>query len=77
MKEVYQEHLDYVFELVNKAMIYNDDYIDSLYKQLEGSLFRNREDVLRFVTANYVEDYDLHLRPLSKLTKDIVDQFDL
>jgi hypothetical protein len=77
LKDVYQEHTDYVFELVNKAMIYNDDYIDSLYKQFEGSIFRNREDVLRFVTANYVDDNSLHLRPLSKLTKDIVEQFDL
>lgn len=77
IKDVYQEHKDYVYELIHKSMIYSDDYLDDLYKQYEGTIFKNREDLIRMVAANYIDDEDLHLRPLSKLTKDVIEQFGL
>jgi len=75
--DLYQNHKDIALELIQKAQIYNESYIDELYKNYEGTLFKNREDVLRLVTCGYVSDEDLHKRPLSKLIKDISQELDL
>lgn len=77
LKERYQNHKDYALELVHKNIVYNEDYINSLYQQYEGTLFKNREDVLRLITTNYIEEQDLGKRPLAKLTKDIIEDLDL
>jgi hypothetical protein len=69
----YQNHKDYALELIHKNIVYNEDYVDSLYQQYEGTLFKNREDVLRLITTNYIEEQDLGKRPLAKLTRDIVE----
>ncbi len=71
LKNVYKEHKDIVSELLQKREIYSDSYIDDLVKQYEGTLFKNREDLLRLITCGYMEDKDLDKRPLSKLIKDI------
>lgn len=77
LKELYNEHKDIVLELIQKAEIYNESYIDELFNRYEGTLFKNREDLLRLVTCGYVSDEDLHKRPLSKLIKDISEELDL
>lgn len=76
LKDLYQEHKDYVHELMNKAIIYNDDYLLSLSKQL-GTNFKDKKDLALFISSNHINDDELHLRPLSKLTKDMFEQFDL
>jgi hypothetical protein len=75
--DLYQNHKDIILELIQKAQIYNDSYLDELSKNYEGTLFKNREDLLRLVTCGYVGDEDLHKRPLSKLIKDISQELDL
>jgi hypothetical protein len=77
LKDQYDHHRDFVIELIQKKYLYSDDYLNALFKQYEGTLFKNREDLLRLVTANFVDDKDLKNRPLSKLTKDISEQLDL
>lgn len=77
LHELYQEHKDIVLELIQKAQIYNDSYIDELIQKYEGTLFKNREDLLRLITCGYVTDDDLHKRPLSKLIKDISQELGL
>ncbi len=77
MLEIYANHIDYAHEQVNRALVYNEDYLDNLFRQFEGSLFRTRDELIRFIVANYTEDWDLQNRPLSKLTKDIAIQFGL
>lgn len=77
LAKLYEQHTDYVIELIQKKYLYSDDYLNALYKQYEGSIFRNREDLLRLVTTNFVDDRDLKNRPLAKLTKDVVEQLDL
>ncbi|MGM0623723.1 MAG: hypothetical protein ACQESH_06845 [Campylobacterota bacterium] len=74
---LYNKHKDIVLELIQKAQIYNESYLDELYQNYEGTLFKNREDLLRLVTCAYVSDEDLHRRPLSKLIKDISYELDL
>lgn len=77
LKDLYSNHKDVVLELIQKAQIYNESYIDELYQKYEGSLFKNREDVLRHITGGYVEDGDINKRPLSKLIKDISEELEL
>ncbi|MDY3200636.1 MAG: hypothetical protein RBQ84_06765 [Arcobacter sp.] len=74
---LYEEHKDVVLELIQKAQIYNESYIDELYQKYEGTLFKNREDVLRHITGGFLEDKDINKRPLSKLIKDISEELDL
>lgn len=77
IKNLYEEHKDIVSELLQKAEIYNDSYLNELMQNYEGTLFKNREDLLRLVTCGYVNDEDLHKRPLSKLIKDISEELKL
>ena len=77
MEEIYQNHKDIALELIQKTQIYNESYIDELYQKYEGTLFKNREDVLRHITGGYIEDKDINKRPLSKLIKDISEELDL
>lgn len=77
LDKLYAQHTDFVLELIQKKYAYSKSYLDSLYKQYEGTLFKNREDILRLVAGNFVDEANLSKRPLSKLTKDIVQQLDL
>lgn len=77
LEALYQEHKDIALELIQKAQIYNESYIDELYQKYEGTLFKNREDVLRHITGGFIEDKDINKRPLSKLIKDIIEELDL
>jgi hypothetical protein len=74
LKNLYEEHKDIISELLQKKEIYNESYIDELMQKYEGTLFKNREDLLRLVTCGYLSDEDLHKRPLSKLIKDISEE---
>ena len=76
LNDLYQNHKDIVFELIQKREIYSDSYIDELAYNYSG-LFKNREDLLRLITCGYVEDKDLDKRPLSKLVKDISEELEL
>lgn len=77
IQNLYNEHKDIVLELIQKAQIYNESYIDELYQKYEGTLFKNREDLLRLITGGYIEDKYINKRPLSKLIKDISEELDL
>ena len=77
LKDLYSNHKDIALELIQKAQIYNESYIDELYQKYEGTLFKNREDVLRHITGGYIEDKDINKRPLSKLIKDISEELEL
>lgn len=77
IQNLYKEHKDIALELIQKAQIYNESYIDELYQKYEGTLFKNREDVLRHITGGYIDDIDINKRPLSKLIKDISEELDL
>ncbi len=73
----YEKHRDTVVELIQKAEIYNESYIDELFNRYEGTLFKNREDLMRLITCGYITDEDINKRPLSKLIKDISEELEL
>lgn len=77
LQNLYNEHKDIVSEILIKSEIYNESYIEELMQNYEGTLFKNREDLLRLVFGGYISDEDLGKRPLSKLTKDILEQLEL
>lgn len=73
LEEIYQNHKDVVIELILKEINYPKSYIEELIK----SGFGSKEEIYRFLFSNYLELDDLHKRPLSKLTKDIVEELGL
>jgi hypothetical protein len=70
--EIYNQHKDYVSDIIKNAVVYNESYIESLFEQYEGTLFTNRSDIYRMVFNNYSSLGDVGKRVLGKLTKDIV-----
>ena len=75
--DLYKNHKDIVLELIQKEVIYNDSYLDELFKSYEGTLFKNREDLQKLVSGGFIEDESINKRPLSKLIKDITTELDL
>lgn len=77
LQEIYKNHKYIVLELIQKSVMYNESYIEELMKNYEGTLFKNKEDLLRLIFGGYITDEDLGKRPLSKLTKDILEQLEI
>lgn len=74
---LYNEHKDIVTELLQKRVIYSDDYLKSLLSLYKGKLFNSKEDLLRLITNSYIDNKDINKRPLSKLLKDISKELKL
>lgn len=74
LEGLYENHKDVVKELIQKAQIYPESYLDQLEQQYVGSVFNSRDELLRLVTGGYVTDDEINLRPLSKFIKDISEQ---
>lgn len=70
IETIYQNHKDIVIELILKEINYPKSYIDELIKNDFGT----EEEIYRFIFSNYLKIDDLHKRPLSKLTRDIVEE---
>lgn len=77
LRERYQEHKDYAYELVKKSWYYSPSYIAALYDTYAGTLFSSEEEIKRLAIGNYYQAEDMGKRPLSKLTRDIAKQFNL
>jgi len=73
LNTIYQNHKDIVIELILKEINYPKSYIEELIKNGFGT----EEEIYRFLFSNYLELDDLHKRPLSKLTRDIVRELDI
>ena len=63
-----QGHSDYIREISIKAIEYPEDYINELEKK--GYDFFDR---LRLYFGNYINTEDFNLRPLSKITHDVIE----
>ena len=70
LETIYQNHKDIVIELILKEINYPKSYIEELIKNGFGT----EEEIYRFIFSNYLRIDDLHKRPLSKLTRDIVEE---
>ncbi|MGA1939261.1 hypothetical protein [Arcobacter sp. YIC-310] len=77
LKEVYSEHNDIAKEIWNKAQVYNESRIEELYESFFKNLNYTKEDVKNMAFCNYLNKDDINKRNHSKLTQDILKQFDL
>lgn len=77
IEEFYKHHGDIANELYTK--FFREDtkeHFNSLRKSLTG-IGLNEDEIYRYLFCNYKKNEDLHKRPLSKLTKDILEQLEI
>ncbi len=72
LEELYKQHKDIVLELLIKKAYYPHSYIEELSK-----FGFSQDEIYRYLFCNYMQDEDLHKRPLSKLIKDISQELGL
>lgn len=77
LDEIYKEHNDIAKEIWNKAQYYNESRIDELYDEFYQKLGYTKEDVKNMVFCNYLHKEDINKRNHSKLTQDILKQFEI
>lgn len=71
---LYDQHKDYVMDLIEKSTSYGSlEQNQALSDGFQG-LFRTPQEVFDFVWGKYLNEEELENRPLSKLTKDILEQ---
>jgi hypothetical protein len=75
LKEIYNEHTDFVEDIFLKAYYYNSSKIRELTTEFDGLI--NKETIKRFILGNYYLASDLNKRPLAKMIKDISMQVKL
>lgn len=72
LDELYKQHKDIVADLLMKKAYYPKSYIEELEK-----FGFSEDEIYRYLFCNYKKNEDLHKRPLSKLTKDILEQLEI
>ena len=76
---MYNTHLDYIRELLQREIIYSPQYIKQIYfdygPKSSSKIFSNEADLLKMIVGNYYLPEKIHERPLAKLTRDIMDGF--
>lgn len=73
LKPLYEKHKDYIKEIIDKAQAYNAAYYESLITSFNG-LGKTHEEIDRLIWGSYIDIADHKQRPLSKLTRDILEQ---
>lgn len=76
LQELYGEHKDYVSEIIDKCEAYNKSYYETLIRGYKG-LCMTEGDIHRIIWGAYIDVSEHGRRPLSKLTKDIMEQFEV
>lgn len=72
--KLYNYDKTFTNEMIKKSFIYNNDYIDAMFSEWEGTLFHSKEEIKQIVMGNYLNLGDINKRALGKLTKDITDE---
>ena len=73
LEEVYNMHTDIVADIVTKAQAYNDSFYQSLVDSYSG-LGKTPAEIYRLIWGTYMDPNEYGLRPLSKFTKDVLDE---
>ena len=76
LTNVYNLHTDYVKELIDKTMAYDAHARKALVESFQGAGHHPRQ-VYDFVWGRHLMDAEYEDRPLSKLTKDMLDLLDI
>ena len=70
---LYNEHKDFVMELVDKSVTYDKILQKGIVDSFQG-IFHSPQEVHDLIFGGYLSDAEQEKRPLSKLTSDILDQ---
>lgn len=73
LDELYKKHKDYAYEIVLKSIANQKGYYNDL-KMSFNNLGITDELIDRIIWGNYLDDYQLSNRPLSKMALDIINQ---
>jgi hypothetical protein len=73
LNDLYNQHKDYIQEIIDKAHIYNDDYYNGIIETFTA-IGKSASEINRLIFGNYIETAQHEKRPLSKLTKDVLEQ---
>ena len=71
---LYEQHSDYFRELIQKAMIFDDNFFESIYSSVP-EIFQSYAEVKQAIFSNYLEVKDSGKRSLAKATQDILDEY--
>ena len=73
LQELYGLHDDYINEIIEKTIAYNPTVQQTLVEAFQDQAY-SPQQVYDFVWGKYLNDAQYQRRPLSKLTKDILEQ---
>ncbi|KIC61334.1 hypothetical protein [Chryseobacterium taiwanense] len=74
---IYDNHIDYIEELIQRKLKYNKCYKSSLEKKF-GKIVGNVENIdTRLELGTYTSEEGIYKRPLSKFLQDINEQLDM
>ena len=71
ISKLYELHNDIVFDIIRKSEVFSDVYINSLQTSFP-KIFSSSKEVKELLFGVPLSRDDIHKRPLSKLTQDIV-----
>lgn len=73
LEKLYGMHDDYINEIIEKTIAYNPTVQQTLVDAFQDQAY-SPQQVNDFVWGKYLDDINYQKRPLSKLTKDILEQ---
>ena len=73
LEEVYSGHTDVVADIVTKVQAYNENFYQSLVDSYSG-LGKTPLEIYRLIWGTYMDPLEYALRPLSKFTKDVLEE---
>jgi hypothetical protein len=73
---IYETQKDLVEELIKKRMVYTQAYKTTLLKQF-SHVFSNPKILNRLILGNYIDESEIHNRPMSKFMQDVARQIGL
>lgn len=73
--ELYSLHCEYAKEIVRNKMMFDDDFMLSIYRS-HPKLFSSIDEVREQIYGNYLSIDKSNRRPLSKLTRDILNEIE-
>lgn len=73
---IYETQKDVVAEIILKSEVYSDTYKNDLMKKFP-KIFKDLGTINQLIIGNYVEESDIHRRPMAKFIQDIAKQLKL
>ena len=74
--QLYAHHSDIAQDILNRIQCYNSDAYKAILTSFQG-IAHTESELSSLIWGNYTEPKDFSKRPLSKLTADILEQFDI